>query len=711
MYLSKWSIPLFSFFALTSCTSSKGQGKLLNFPDQKVIILSNGDDASIEVADYLFQHLTNRNKKDKVSILRYDNPNPNDKSNLIYLELAADLKFDYEINNIPGKLSLFAKDRETMIWLIYELITQLGEEIDLDTHDLPPAIINFKNGQFNFAMRYREPHLLSNTNPDLVGIYHTNSVDEDWGIWGHNFKKVFDEKIPETSYAQTEKGIDKEQFCFSSDATINAVKSFLDAQKDNDVRWFMIAPNDNNIACTCASCKKLGNKPGQATAAISHLLNSLARSYPNYFFFTTAYLTTKNPPTIQMEKNTGAFISTIDFTKFPKINQASSSVKDFESLVRQWKEKVNEIYLWDYISNFDDYLSPYPVLYRFQHQLRFFQSIGVNGFFLNGSGYDYSPFEDIKTYVLSAMMMDPSLDTELLIRKYCNRLYPVSGQIIADYLLEIEEKSTQSKTEIGIYSPFRDLMQSFLDHDRFQLFCKNLSEIIKNTNPEERTKLDRLLLGLSYTKLQFDYHTGKLENGFLMEKENKMWVNPKYQTELMELAAFAKKYHQENYKEFDGKISSYVSEWNHMLAQPMDINSFEISTIQDLKTNQALQQGSLLSDNLPGFLSDFNQGWLLAANDIKVSGKVVLPETKLKTIRMRFLSNPRHRMLRPDKVEILKDGINIATVLGKELIQKDNSFQLEKAIKLDPEQQIEVRINKNRNINNSVIACDEIEIF
>ncbi|WFB63667.1 DUF4838 domain-containing protein [Sphingobacterium sp. WM] len=711
MYLSRWSITLFSIFALTSCTSSKGQSKLLKFPDQKVIILSNGDDASTEVADYLYQHLTKRNKEDKTSILRADNANPNDKSNLIYLELVADLNFDYEINNIPGKLSLFAKDRETMIWLIYELITQLGEEIDLDTHDLPPAIINFKNGQFNFAIRYREPHLLSNTNPDLAGIYHNNSVDEDWGIWGHNFKKVFDGKIPEASYAQTEKGIDKKQFCFSSDATINAIKSYLDTQRGNGVQWFMVTPNDNNIACTCASCKKLGNKPGQATAAISHLLNSLAKSYPNYFFFTTAYLTTKNAPTIQMEKNTGVFISTIDFTKLSKINQTSSSVKDFESLVRQWKEKVNEVYLWDYIANFDDYLSPYPVLYRFQNQLSFFQSIGVNGFFLNGSGYDYSPFEDIKTYVLSAMMMNPTLDTELLIRNYCDRFYPVSGKIIADYLLEIEEKSTQSKSEIGMYSPFRDLMKSFLDQGRFQLFYKNLSEIITKTNPEERTKLDRLILALSYTKLQFQYHKGNLENGFLLQKENTLWVNPKYQTEVMELAAYSKKYHQENYKEFDGKISSYVSEWNHMLTQPMNRNSFQLKNVVDIKMNQSLQEGKLLNNNLPGFLSDFNQGWLLAGNDIKVIGNVVIPETKLKTIRMRFLSNPRHRMLRPDKIEILKDGTNIVTVLGKELIKKNNSFQLEKTIMLDPKQQIEVRINKNRNINKSVIACDEIEIF
>src|SRR5690606_16558541 len=216
---------------------------------------------------------------------------------------------------------------------------------------------------------YREPHLLSNTDPDLVGIYHTNSVDRDWGIWGHNFKKIFNGKIPESAYAQTEAGINEDQFCFSSAETLAAIKAYLAGQEGNGVKYFMIAPNDNNIACTCETCKELGNKTADATGAVTNLLNTLAKQYPNYQFFTTAYLTTKRAPSIQMEKNTGVFISTIDFTKSSKINPSSTAVQDFGTLVGQWKNKISAVYLWDYISNFDDYLSPYPVLNRFQNQL------------------------------------------------------------------------------------------------------------------------------------------------------------------------------------------------------------------------------------------------------------------------------------------------------------------------------------------------------
>ena len=257
MYLFRFTIPLFSIFAISSCTSSKGQSNVFNFAEQKMFIISNGDQNSAAMADYFNQHLSKRNTENKLSIIRTDSPDTTEKTNQLYFELVPDLSFDYEIKNVPGKLSLFAKNRETMIWLIYGLISQFGEKGDIDVHDLPPAIINFRTGQFNFAMHYREPHLLSNTDPDLVGIYHTNSVDRDWGIWGHNFKKIFDGKIPERAYAQTEKGINKDQFCFSSAETLAAIKAYLAGQEGNGVKYFMIAPNDNNIACTCETCKEL----------------------------------------------------------------------------------------------------------------------------------------------------------------------------------------------------------------------------------------------------------------------------------------------------------------------------------------------------------------------------------------------------------------------------------------------------------------------
>lgn len=49
--------------------------------------------------------------------------------------------------------------------------------------------------------------------------------------------------------------------------------------------------------------------------------------------------------------------------------------------LNQWKKVTKNIYIWDYINNFDDYLTPFPILKIAQQRLRFFKQNGASGIF------------------------------------------------------------------------------------------------------------------------------------------------------------------------------------------------------------------------------------------------------------------------------------------------------------------------------------------
>src|SRR5690554_4394551 len=140
----------------------------------------------------------------------------------------------------------------------------------------------------------------------------------------------------------------------------------------------MIALNDNDVVCLCDRCRALGNTPGNATPAVGYLLNKLAGEFPEHEFYTLAYRSTKTPPTSRWAENTGVFFTTIDLPKGIPLER-SDALQIWRKSLEQWKEQVNNIYLWDYISNFDDYLTPLPVLYGFQGQLETFEKAGVKG--------------------------------------------------------------------------------------------------------------------------------------------------------------------------------------------------------------------------------------------------------------------------------------------------------------------------------------------
>ena len=42
---------------------------------------------------------------------------------------------------------------------------------------------------------------------------------------------------------------------------------------------------------------------------------------------------------------------------------------------------TNKLYVWDYMCNFDDYLTPFPVLYLLKERLVFFHDLKINGVF------------------------------------------------------------------------------------------------------------------------------------------------------------------------------------------------------------------------------------------------------------------------------------------------------------------------------------------
>lgn len=90
------------------------------------------------------------------------------------------------------------------------------------------------------------------------------------------------------------------------------------------------------------------------------------------------------------------------------------------------------------------------------------------------------------------------------------------------------------------------------------------------------------------------------------------------------------------------------------------------------------QDARLLTDNMPGFTSDFNQGWLLVGEDLNIDFLTNLKDRKSKGIVMRFLINQKHRMAMPDRVEVFAEGKMILTCTAKDFRNGTTVAQLEK---------------------------------
>lgn len=697
------------------CSSCIGQVQDFDFGAPDYYIVSNGDKGSTEMADYLFLHLSKRIvKKEGLRVLRSDSEESVSTGNTIYIELVPDLTSDYEIRNEAEKLSLFVKDKRTAKWLTYMLIDRIADEHPaLDVLDLLPAYIDFSSAVVKFPLAYREPHLLPNMDEDRAGVLATNEIDRDWGLWGHHMEQIFAEGIPSDALALVDGKRVENQYCFSSPSTFEAVSNFIVDQHgvgDLDPKKFMIAPNDNDVVCTCSTCKQLGNLKTSATGAVTDLLNRLGNRFPEHAFFTMAYRTTSNAPTAAMAQNTGVFVSTIDLPKSGQLDPKRKEVQQFIGMLQDWKQKCPQLYIWDYISNFDDYLSPFPVLLRVQAQLPFFIEQGVTGIFQNGSGYDYSPFDDVKTYVLSALMMNPNVPVQDLVERFYKRFYPVTGELLASYYLELEKNSAAKGKDIAIYTPFRHAIANYLDADNFMKFYQDLHDKEAMVMGEEKGKIAILLTAWSFSYLQVCYHQGFRGTHFVPDGPNAFKFDMKLDEALARLGTYQQYDELTKYKEAEGELSVYRKEWENLKNKGLRKGDAISLRVSSTVTGEQLGEASLLYDQMMGFASDFNQGWFLAGEAITITVDRDQTVAAKRELQMRFLINEHHRMLPPESVAIFKNDARIATCTKDSYRYEENVASLVYPIAMEPHDKIEIRIIKNTKINNSVIACDEIQL-
>ncbi len=374
----------------------------------------------------------------------------------------------------------------------------------------------------NSKAEYHGLYTPSNT-ASVQKALNTNHPDYDWGLWGHNLGKIIQDDATDDMYAMVDGKRNKKQLCFSSDDLYKAVRSYIIDQygygTDEYSERISIMPMDNKMACTCAKCKAKGNTDTNATPAVSYFVSRLANEFPKHNFYTSAYHTTKAVPAKPLPQNVGVFISSVSMQMRIDFSNAKGYT-EFVSMVKEWKKKCDRILVWDYERNFDDYLSPFPCLLAMQSRLQLYKKLGVSGVFINGSGDDYSAFDDMQTHVLALLMNNPDTDVRTAVSQYFEECYPHTADVLTNYYWGLESRLKATNHALPLYGTMQDMCESYLDAKEFVRFRSELDAKSKQSTGDERKRLNALLTGFAYTQLEM-YRTGILPKDVEMAIEMK----------------------------------------------------------------------------------------------------------------------------------------------------------------------------------------------
>ena len=543
------------------------------------------------------------------------------------------------------------------------------------------------------VFEYKEIYLSDAMGPQgkKLGL---NSVDDDWGIWGHNLRRVLPKDASALVYAIVGEQRAKDQFCFSSDKLYEYIVNYvIDSYGEKATYRFAILPNDNGLVCQCAQCREVGNTPKDASPSVLAMIERLAKRFPNHIFFTSHYNTTKGLPDHKMPENTGVLVSAIDYYLCPVKTEQDII---FERLLMRWAEKVSHVYVWDYINNFDDYFTPFPIFRIMQRRLQMYAKNHVNGIFLNGSGTDYSTMQYMHTMVLTELLKDPDLDIEELVRTHCERRYPNAGKLVADFVLFQEDWTAQQRKMLPIYGGVSQAVKTYLPAEEFVKFHEAFHEIVPETSGSERRIMDRLCNVMSLTRLELLRLSGNITG---------------YEELYAHLSALAAK-NTEVYSEACWTVDAYLKDYAEMAEHAAATKNKNLLLGKKLvplsKLDEDYSDISILTDGLLGLPSNYHCGQMISSATPAL--QIAVPYVPgMKKLCVWMTRNAPCHIIFPEKIILTSGGAHIADAVPTAVAHNSDRAMVAFDIPSSVRGNLVLKIVRNQE--DRTMALDEIEAF
>ncbi|MBF5028010.1 DUF4838 domain-containing protein [Planobacterium oryzisoli] len=587
----------------------------------------------------------------------------------------------YRLSVGPEKILLQAASLKTLNKAVYHFIEESlgcrkwapGEKAQCPT--TPELYIkNRPDTSFSPSFAYRDVYSLGYKDPEYLQWHGLHTLDEQWGLWGHSYNKLVSPKLfathPQWFGLYRGKRLPN-QLCLTHPGVFqHAVKSLGRIIADNpQARYFSIGANDDLGHCECAGCSAINKREGSVSGTLVDFTNRLARHFPKTTFSILAYQATKFAPRhTALEKNVVVFLSTIDIYRSRAVPTERSAAL-LRSLLLDWKSKASQIFVWDYYTQFTNYLVPFPDDAHIGENLAYYQSQGATGIFAQMAGDTYNDSAELKSYVLAKTLWDASLKTQDVRREFIEGYYREAAPYIMEYHQLLHSFAQKSGARLDIYgSPVSHFGDYLHPTNLTQLHALVSKAQEATSDPVVRARLERLALSLDYTKLQHARIYGFDAHGlFVKDRSGHYQIDPQWKPLVEGFVSKAQKYSVKEISEGGDSPAGYKAKWDYIFSRGVPQNlahgasvHFSAPWVEDYPAKRQ----RTLTDGMYGF-SNFSYNWLLFSQHVTMT--LDLGERRhVKTIETSFLENQRRFIFLPEKIllEVSSNGKNFVPMEG-----------------------------------------------
>lgn len=282
----------------------------------------------------------------------------------------------------------------------------------------------------------------------------------------YNFHHTFNDLVPVEKYFSThpeyfseingKRVAERTQLCLTNpdvlELCIQGVKEWI--KKDPTCNVYSVAQNDWHNFCTCEKCREIdereGSHAGTMITFVNKVAEAIAAEYPDKYIHTFAYqYTRKAPKYVRPAKNVIVRLCTIECCfshpleecNVEAIKRAEQSKTSFLDDLREWSRICDNLFIWDYTTNFANYLMPFPNLHVLQPNLQLYRKYGIKGVMMQGnfSHGGGGVMAELEAYVQSKLLWNPDIDVKKVINEFLVGYFGQASVPIGKYLEMMHE--------------------------------------------------------------------------------------------------------------------------------------------------------------------------------------------------------------------------------------------------------------------------------
>lgn len=366
----------------------------------------------------------------------------------------------------------------------------------------------------------------------------TNKYGGMEGYWGiHTFQKLLPaEKYFEThpEYFSLHNGhrIDNGQLCLSNPNVLRIVtEHLLQYIKESPDCWgYDVSQNDNTRYCECRRCTAIANRYGGQSGLMVWFVNQVAerigRVFPDVSLGTFAYQYTRQPPRgIRPANNVVIRLCDIECCHIHGLEKCEVNLR-FDRDLKQWRKLTDKIFVWDYLTGFCTYQTPYPVFRHLGTNIAYFGRHQVIGILEQGAhDAPWAEFSELKQWIIAKLLWQPEQDVDSLAHVFIHDYYGAAAESVWLYYRMVESLGDTDTHAACHFTPSENLYTPHFRQESMKLLQQAEAFAVSSGDDVVVRRVRRVLCQAYTLRVVFDQPVS-LSDGTLSKLKSIIAADP-----------------------------------------------------------------------------------------------------------------------------------------------------------------------------------------